>query len=183
MKYYSFEGNIAAEKAVDNTTLDDLNTENGMDVLFDALDKVFKIDDIQEDNEVYNNFMHYEKPEDLSMREFLVEFDHRYQKMKKHKMELPDTVLVLKLLDSSKVTGDERKLCLTVTKDNTYDGMKAAIKQVFLKSVGNNASHSGISVKSEEAFYNYRQKGSHKQNQRSYNKSFENYDNKKGRRL
>ena len=75
--------------------------------------------------------------------------------------------MVLKLLDSAKVTGDERKLCLTVTKDNTYEGMKAAIKQVFLKSMVNSgASSSGMSIKSEEAYYNFRSKSSQKSNQR-----------------
>ena len=74
-------------------------------------------------------------------------------------MELPDTVLVFKLLDAAKVSADERKLCLTVTKENTYVGITAAIKQVFLKSMTNDIPHgSGVSVKSEEAFYSLRQK-------------------------
>ena len=85
-------------------------------------------------------------------------------------MELPDTVLVFKLLDAAKVSADERKLCLTVTKENTYVGITAAIKQVFLKSMTNDIPHgSGVSVKSEEAFYSFRQKNN--SNRRSYQRS------------
>ena len=47
------------------------------------------------------------------MTDYIIEFEHLYQKMINHEMPLPNTVLTFKLLDGAKLSEDERKLALT----------------------------------------------------------------------
>ena len=51
-----------------------------------------------------SKFIKFDKPEDLSMNEFMLEFEHFYKKMKEHDMVLPNNVLTFKLLDSANLS-------------------------------------------------------------------------------
>ena len=57
----SFEGNERAEKAVSEPTATDLNTEDGLNVLFQKLDWFFESEKIDEAYSVYSNFIKFHK--------------------------------------------------------------------------------------------------------------------------
>ena len=46
------------------------------------------------------------------MSDYVLEYEHLYQKMINHDMKLPDAILTFKLLDGTQVTDDEQKLAL-----------------------------------------------------------------------
>ena len=52
--------------------------------------------------------------------------------MIQHDMKLPDAILTFKLLDGAHVTDDEWKLALTMSSNLNFEGMKLALKRLFV---------------------------------------------------
>ena len=83
------------------------------------------------------------------MTEFILEFEHLYNKMKEYNMVLPNNVLNFKLLDSAKLSEDDRKLALTLATDLKFESMKSALKRIFTTP----SSAPSPLVKKEEIFF------------------------------
>ena len=48
------------------------------------------------------------KKEEISMNDYILEFEHLYYKMAEHDMKLPDTILAFKLLDGAGLNEAQR---------------------------------------------------------------------------
>ena len=135
-------------------TANDVNDENGMKVLIEKLDKVLESDKINEAYLVYSRFTNFQKSDEMSMTDYLTEFEHLYHKMTNHEMPLPNTVLTFKLLDGAKLSEDERKLRLILGNNLEFETMTSALKRIFTKStIANESLHDTNNIKQEEAFY------------------------------
>ena len=140
-----------------------LNSEDGMTVLINALDNVFLSDEQDNSYAAYTCFEQFKKAQNMSMNDYIIEFERLYNKTKKFHMELPDPVLAFKLLDSCNLTNQEKQLALTATTDKTLASMKTALKRIF---GGNTTTSQAIAFKDESALYvNNKSKG-------NYNKRF-----------
>lgn len=63
------------------------------------------------------------------MTDHIIEFEQRY--LRKYKMELPDAVLALKLLDTAWLDVKDPQLALTACTELTFTSMKLALKRIF----------------------------------------------------
>ena len=72
----------AKEAALGNTA-DRLNQDDGMDILIDTLDKLFLRENKDLAYESYMNFDYFKRKDDMNMSKYIIEFDQRYEKMKK----------------------------------------------------------------------------------------------------
>ena len=45
---------------------------------------------------VYSRFINFHKSDEMSMADYIIEFEHLYHKMTNHEMPLPNTVLTFK---------------------------------------------------------------------------------------
>ena len=88
-------------------TVAELNVENGLNLLLKKLDKVFQDDNIDEVSNVYSSFTNLSKREDMSINEYIIEFEHLNNKMIPRQMKLPNKVLTFKLLDGANITNQE----------------------------------------------------------------------------
>lgn len=84
---------------------EDLDNDNGMDTLFMKLDGVFEEKGCAYD--VYSHVDRLMKDSSVSMVDYIIDFEQRYNRMKKYNMALPDAVLAFKLLDTTCL--DEKK--------------------------------------------------------------------------
>lgn len=109
----------------------DLNTDTGMDVLLTKLDSVFLKEERDRQYEVYTEFDRINRPSDMSMVDYIIAFERRYNKIHKFKMELPDAVLAFKLLDTVGLNTKEKQLALTACSTISFDNMKSALKRIF----------------------------------------------------
>ena len=78
-----------------------LNDKDGMKFLLEALDKVFKRNEIDILYTQYSNFEKLERQKDQNISEYIVEFERQYNLMKSKAMALPEAVLAFKLLDKA----------------------------------------------------------------------------------
>ena len=132
----------------------DVNNKNGMKLLIEKLDKVLERNKINEAYLVYSIFINVHMSDEISMTDYIIDFEHLYHKMTNHEIPLQNTVLTIKLLDGAKLSEDERKLALTLGNNLEFETMKSALKQIFTKSAIVNESFQDTSnIKKEKAFY------------------------------
>ena len=147
----ALDENVKAEKAVSELTASNLNVDTGLKLLLDKLDLTFKAEKVDDACSAYSNFNVFVKKEEISMNDYILEFEHLYYKMAEHDMKLPDTILAFKLLDGAGLNEAQRQLALTLGNDLTFSSMKSALKRIFSRSV-DQAETSEVKIK-EEAFF------------------------------
>ncbi|CAC5376985.1 unnamed protein product [Mytilus coruscus] len=91
----------------------DLNVDEGVDKLIAELDKLFEKDKVDQAYVTYSIFDKFHRREDVSMSDYIIEFEQRYNKCKKYDMALPHTSLAVKLLDNVGLSQSNRQLALT----------------------------------------------------------------------
>lgn len=130
---------------------EDLDSDNGMATLMAKLDDVFLKEEKDRAYEAYSYFDGITKNSSVSMADYIIDFEQRYNRMKKYNMTLPDAVLAFKLLDTACLDEKNRQLALTACTELKFSSMKSALKRIFGgKSTG---SSSGIQVNQDVAFF------------------------------
>ena len=133
-----------AREAALELDADDLNKNDGLVRLLNALDLVFEKEVKDLSYEAYTEFDKFQIPNDMSMTDYIIEFERRYNKCKKYQMTLPDAVLAIKLLDNSGLDIMKRQMALTAASDLTFKSMKSALNRVF--SAGKSAENSSMEL-------------------------------------
>ena len=95
----------------------DLNKDDGLDTLITELDGLFRKETVDLAYEAFSNFDKYRKTAEVSMSEFILEYERRYNQCKKYDMTLPDAVLSFRLLDNAGLSQKEKQLALTASSD------------------------------------------------------------------
>lgn len=93
--------------------VDDLNKENSMTVLLKAPDGIFLKQGKERTYEAYSNVDRNVRDDNASMTDYIIEFEQRYSRMRKYRMELPHAVLAFKLLDTACLEVKDHQLALT----------------------------------------------------------------------
>lgn len=109
----------------------DLNTDTRMDVLLTKLDSMFLKEEKDRQYEAYTEFDRINRQSGTSMVDYIIEFERRYYKIRKFKMELPDAELAFKLLDNTGLNTKDKQLALTACSAISFDNMKSALKRIF----------------------------------------------------
>lgn len=110
---------------------DDLNKDNGLTTLLQKLDTVYLKEEKPRQYDAYTEFDNLKRDGNVSMLDYIIEFERIYNKMSKLKMKLPDAVLAFKLLETAGLTVKDKQLALTACADLTFSNMKSALKRIF----------------------------------------------------
>ena len=92
--------------------MDELNSENGMSILFDFLDKHLLPDELTNCLNKFEDFEDFERGHKQSIREYISNFDLIFRKLEKLNIRLPSQLIAFKLLDRANITKEERMLIL-----------------------------------------------------------------------
>ena len=109
----ALETNSVRDIVFSEISVDVLNADDGVTKLIEFLDKLFKKDELSEAYETYVAFDRFRRSKVSSLEDYVIEFEKLYNKTKKFKMELPQTVLAFKLLECSDLEMKYRQLVLT----------------------------------------------------------------------
>lgn len=129
----------------------DLNKDDGMTTLMTALDNVFLKEEKDRAYEAYLDFDNVKRQSGVAMTDYIVDFEQKYNVMRKFNMELPDAVLAFKLLETAGLDLKDKQLALTACSKHTFADMKAALKRVFGEKSGHKAG--AITVNQDAAYY------------------------------
>ncbi|KAI7800935.1 hypothetical protein IRJ41_015697 [Triplophysa rosa] len=102
-----------------------------METLLAKLDNVFLKEEKDRAYEAYSYFDGITKNSSVSTVDYIIDFEQRYNRMKKYNMTLPDAVLAFKLLDTACPDEKSRQLALTACTELKFSSMKSALKRIF----------------------------------------------------
>ena len=130
-----------------------LNEEDGLSKLFSKLDELFKEDKNKAALETYDKFERYNRPSEMTIADYLIEFDRMTAQLKLHKIILPEHVLAYRFLSSANLTDDHEKLIRATVSEVTLKSMAFQLKKVM--GTSNAASEPAVvQVKNEDVWYN-----------------------------
>lgn len=135
----------SARDAAHEIPVDTLDSDTGLNVLLGKLDELFLKDEDNAAFEAYDTFERYERPNGMSVFEYINTFERLYQKAKHFKLELSDGVLAYRLLRSANLSDTHQQLARATLPALTYTNMQAQIKKIFTDQ--NNQSSPPVAVK------------------------------------
>ena len=147
--YLSLEGR--ARQCCNTISIDNLISESGVQAITDKLQAMYKKDEHQVAFRRYKEFESFSRPEDMSMVDYINEFDRLYSRIKEKSMELPDDVLAYRLLKSANICEEKQALWKTIMPEMTFNNMKKQIEGIFTEC--NQVNSPSITV--EPTFHSY----------------------------
>ena len=119
------------EKVFDELELDVLNSENGMSVHFEFLDRYLLEDELMNSWNEFEDFEKFERKHGQNIRKYVSDFDLKFRKLEKIHIKLPSEILAFKLLRNANLSKQERILVLTgvnfAEKENMYQHTKHSL--------------------------------------------------------
>ena len=124
----SLEGK--AQEAVLELETDIITGEDGVAKIIERLDKIYLQDTLIKKYEALDNFENYRRPPDVSVSEYILEFDKRYLKTKNLGTQMSDDLLAYRLLRNANL-GDQYTKLVKATSKLEYEVMKQQLKNLF----------------------------------------------------
>ena len=109
----------------------DLNCDNGVKNLMKKLDDLYLKDSQHLAYEAYEEFEKYCRPAKITMSEYTIEFERRYNKTKNYGMELPEGVLAYRYLNGANISEAHKQLVRATLTELKYTNMKEQLKKIF----------------------------------------------------
>ena len=124
------------EKVFCELKLDDLNSENGMNILFQFLDKHLLEDELMDSLNKFEDFENFERKHGQNIREYVANFDLKFSKLTKLNIKIPSEILALKLLGKANLSKQERMIVLTGVNFADNENMYKETKPSLIKFLG-----------------------------------------------
>ena len=135
-----------AREAILELSPRDLNEEDGLSKLYNKLDELFKEDENKAALETYYKLQRYSRPSEMTIADYLIEFDRMTAQLKLHKIILPEPVLAYRVLRCANLTDDHEKLIRATVSELTLKSMAFQLKKISEPAV--------VQVKNEDVWYN-----------------------------
>ena len=116
--------------------LDVLNSENGMSVLFELLDRYLLEDELMNSWNKFEDFEKFERKHGQNIREYVADFDLKFRKLEKIHIKLPSEILAFKLLRNANLSKQERMLVLSGVNFAKKENMYQQTKHSLIKYMG-----------------------------------------------
>ncbi len=133
-------------------TKDEIASDKGFAQIIETLDKLYLKDAHQAGFTAYEQFIQYRRPPGTSIKDYIIQFNLKYSKIKTYKMTLPDGVLAYNLLICANLTEDQQQLCRATVSDMTYDEMRKTIEKVAV-SCSSSTPPSNSATNNPERFH------------------------------
>ena len=128
-----------------------LKQDDGVDKLIEELDKFFAKNETDLSYAAHKDFDQFVRTSEMKMSEYVSSFEQKYNKAKKHKVEMSDSVLAFKLLDNAFLDNTKKQMVLTACPAIKFDDMKSALNRIF-NGEQSNSSEGDVAMK-EEVLY------------------------------
>ena len=138
-----------ARDATSEIPREDLKKSTGVDIIIAKLDEVFLLDKSMRQFSAFKALYSLRIPTNVSVSDFVKEFEHAYFKFKAQDMKLLDTVMALMLLASCSVSDNESRLVMASLVDINYTVMKSALKRIFDKDIEKAPGIATVDIKTE----------------------------------
>lgn len=130
---------------------EDITSEEGVEKIIAQLDVLFKKNTTLEKFEALDSFETYRRSSDVSIHEFVIEFDKRYLKTKKLGTEMSDDLLAYRMIKSANLSEQDEKV-VKATTALAYEDIKTRLKTMFGDQTSTKSEFLPVKVKTEDTF-------------------------------
>ena len=131
----------------------DMSKDNGVDTITASLDKLYVKNESASAFNAFENFSRFRRPSNMSIKDYMIDFNLRLCKIRSHAMDLPEGVLAYYLLSCANLSDEQTALCRATCMDLTYDDMKKQIERVSTNNESSTStSTTHIEVKAEPQY-------------------------------
>ena len=88
----------------------DISSQDGVKLVVEKLNILYKKDELHEKFQDLENFESYRRASDTDIQQFLIEFDRRYHKLKRHQTTISEDRLGFKLLKAANLSSHHEQL-------------------------------------------------------------------------
>lgn len=120
----------ARQAVLSGVSREKIKSENGIQGITECLDELYLKDKSQSGFAAYEDFTNYRRPQNVSIQDYLVEFNLKYNKIKTFEMSLPQGVLAFYLLKCANLPEEQSNICRATCASLTYRDMHAQIERV-----------------------------------------------------
>lgn len=131
------------EKVFEELKLEDLEKDNGLDTLIAFFDKNLGKDDLSDSFQKFEEFEECIRRSE-SIRDYIQNFDQKYNRLVKLNMTLPKPIVAFKLLKGANISKEQRMLVLTGLDFNNKEGLYEQAKASLKKYLGDNNKISNV---------------------------------------
>ena len=110
---------------------DEIHCDAGVKNILKQLAKVYKKDSVDSAYQAFEKFIHFSREPDMSIPNYVNEFEQRYSKAKAHGCELSTSIQAFFLLEQAKLSEDHKKLIRATLTKLDFEEMVSKLKKVF----------------------------------------------------
>ena len=125
---------------------------DSVNILLNKLDVVFKSDKVDEAYNFYSKFITFQKHSEMTMTDYIVEYEHLHCALVEHDMQLLDKAQAFKLLDGANLSEDDCKLVLALANDIKLQTMQSALKRLFSVNRDRDGDSSNLLLNKKKRF-------------------------------
>ena len=134
----------------------ELETDEGVEKITTLLDSIYVGEENDNMFKLFKDYTNCKKTDSISMIDYIIDFESKYNKLKAKNIVLPDALLGMQLLDNANLSADELKLAIACASNSagrfTFDTSKKALNRLFGTTIINNDNNALTNIK-KEAFY------------------------------
>ena len=109
----------------------DLTAEEGIETILNRLDTLYAKYQLSEKYNALEAFETYRRPNNLPIRNFLIEFEKRYSKVKSVATTMSDDLLAFRLLKSANLNTSHEQLVKATVSELNFDQVKTKLTKIF----------------------------------------------------
>lgn len=143
-----------SREAVRELDVSKISAKDGVKNIMEKLDGLYLRDKTQSAFEAYDAFEKFCRPSEMSISEYINQFERLKSKTESYKTQLSTDVLAYRLLKSANLSEAHEQLARATIPELTYEAMKNQLKKIFADGdKSSNTIASGFeSIKSEPPF-------------------------------
>ena len=142
--------------------VEQLNSDEGMKLLFAKLDGLYLKDENQQLYVCLKKFEQYKRPSTQSINDYINEFERLYNKLKFYKIDYPDAAVAYRLLESANLSKEKNELIRTTVSKLEYTLIKSQLRKLedsAMRCEMNNFEPLDIKEEPLDTFYGHEQRG------------------------
>ena len=123
-----------AREAALEVPMDEMKSETGVKTLLDKLATLYAKDELVLSINAWEEFESFQRPPDMKVSEYKIEFERRYNKAKKYDMKVHDGVLAYRFLKSANLSEQQQQLVKATVSEISYAEMTKKLGTLFLET-------------------------------------------------
>lgn len=120
----------AREAVLSGVSREKIKSDKGVEEIVASLDELYEKDKSQCAFAAYDDFTSFRRSSNTSIQDYIIEFNLKYNKIKVHGMELPQSVLAYYLLKCANLSDEHNNICKATCTELTYKMMRTQIEKI-----------------------------------------------------